>query len=221
VALAYGKQRGGPTTQFAERRVFAQWFPDESNLRQNHPFCNNANAAIRRSLWEETPYDEDLTGLEDLDWAKRAIAAGHHLAYIAEAEVVHVHDETPRQIYNRYRREAIAFKRIFPQERFHFADFLRLWVLNVATDYSRALRRGVLRCEWLGIPRFRLMQFLGTYRGYAYQKPITQPLRRTFYYPNRRQTEAKSFEAHRRELRIHYEALDDSVIESSTRPDSD
>jgi rhamnosyltransferase len=69
VALTYGKQRGDENTKFSEQQIFATWFPGESVLRQTHPFCNNANAAIRRALWELHPYDETLTGLEDLDWA--------------------------------------------------------------------------------------------------------------------------------------------------------
>ncbi len=73
IALSYGKQRGADVTQYAEHRVFARWFPDESDKRQVHPFCNNANSAIRRELWTEQPYDEDITGLEDLDWAKKCV----------------------------------------------------------------------------------------------------------------------------------------------------
>lgn len=126
VALVYGKQRGDETTKYSERAIFARWFPDISNLRQDHPFCNNANAAIRRSVWEQVPYDETLTGLEDLDWANRAMVLGHRIAYAGEAEIVHVHNETAEHICNRYRREAIAMKHIFPQERFTLWDFARL-----------------------------------------------------------------------------------------------
>ncbi len=47
VGLVYGKQRGGETTKFSEHQVFARWFPEKSENAQDHPFCNNANAAIR------------------------------------------------------------------------------------------------------------------------------------------------------------------------------
>ena len=186
VALSYGKQRGNDTTKYSEHQVFARWFPDQSNHNQDHPFCNNANAAIRRAVWEQLPYDETLTGLEDLDWARRAMQLGYRIAYSADAEVVHVHNETSRQTYNRYRREAIALKRIFPEERFHLWDFVRLFVANVFSDYAQARRQGVLRQELMGIPRFRLMQFWGTYRGYAQRGPVTSLLRQTFYYPHSR-----------------------------------
>jgi glycosyltransferase involved in cell wall biosynthesis len=206
--LVYGKQRGDKSTQYAERRVFVQWYPDESRHRQDHPFCNNANAAIRRALWSELPYDEGLTGLEDLDWAKRAMALGYHLAYAAEAEVVHIHEETPRQTYNRYRREAIAFKRIFPEERFRLLDLARLWLANTYSDYRHALRDGVLARELWAIPRFRLMQFTGTYRGYRQHKPVSQQLRRTFYYPNHRHATPSDPASDRTEARIRYEAVE-------------
>ena len=141
---------------------------------------------MRRALWERLPYDETLTGLEDLDWAKRAMQLGYRIAYAPDAEVIHVHHESPRQIYNRYRREAIALKRIFPEERFHFGDFVRLFVANVFTDYGQARRAGVFRQEFTSIPTFRLMQLWGTYKGYSQRGPVTTQLRQTFYYPQSR-----------------------------------
>jgi rhamnosyltransferase len=183
IALAYGQQRGDETTRYSEQQVFAKWFPEQSNRNQEYPFCNNANAAIRRDLWERMPYDETLTGLEDLDWAQRALRSGYRLAYCAEAEVIHIHNETPSRICNRYRREAIAFKRIFPNERFRFGTFLNLLSRNILSDYYHALHDHCLRKNALLIPMFRLMQFWGTYRGSAQSRPLDNKLRQTFYYP--------------------------------------
>ncbi|MDD2923130.1 MAG: glycosyltransferase family A protein, partial [Anaerolineales bacterium] len=102
VALTYGKQRGPDFAKFSERQIFHQWYPDESDLKQVTAFCNNANSAIRKSLWEQNRYDEEITGLEDLAWAKWAKAQGYGVAYTAEAEIIHVHNETPRGVFNRY-----------------------------------------------------------------------------------------------------------------------
>lgn len=184
VALVYGRQRGNETTKYSEHQVFARWFPDESNLRQDYPFCNNANAAIRRELWERLPYDEDLTGLEDIDWAKRVMKFGYHIAYVADAEMVHVHNETARHLYNRYRREAIALGRISPEERFHMREFVRLFLGNVASDYHHAWHNRVLWQNIWSVFVFRLMQFWGAYRGFAQRSPITSQLKQRFYYPN-------------------------------------
>jgi len=183
IALTYGKQRGSPTTKFSEHQIFAHWFPDHSDLHQTHPFCNNANAAIRRSLWEQHPYDETLSGLEDLAWANWAIDQGYKLAYVPEAEIIHVHNESLRGIYNRYRREAMAFKRIFPQEKFHLGDFLRLVTSNIVSDLWQATRQRTLWNSLTSILGFRWMQFWGTYQGYRQAGPLTWKLRQTFYYP--------------------------------------
>ncbi len=183
IALSYGKQRGDASTKFSEGQIFSRWFPDQTTLNQPHPFCNNANAAIRRSVWQQQPYDESLSGLEDLAWAHWAKGEGHRIAYIAEAEIVHVHNESPQSIYNRYRREAMAFKRIFPEERFHLGDFARLVMTNIASDlwhaaYQRVPLRSLGSIFW-----FRWMQFWGTYQGYQDSGPLTWQLRQTFYYP--------------------------------------
>jgi len=183
VALTYGKQRGNHTSKFAERQVFSRWYPEDSINRQNHPFCNNANAAIRRRLWELHPYDEGLSGLEDIAWAKWALDQGHTISYVAEAEVVHVHDESPQGVYNRYRREAMAFKRIFPQERFTLLDFTKLVATNIFNDLWKSAREGSIWQHFSSIIWFRWMQFWGTYQGYSQSGPLTWELRKTFYYP--------------------------------------
>ena len=115
VALTYGKQRGPNSARYSEQQIFHQWYPDAGKPNQPTAFCNNANAAIRKSLWKQNPYDETLTGLEDLAWAKWAKEQGHQIDYVPEAEIIHVHNETPHGVFNRYRREAMAFKQIYPE----------------------------------------------------------------------------------------------------------
>jgi glycosyltransferase involved in cell wall biosynthesis len=183
VALTYGRQVGGPTTPYSESQIMATWFPAESNPRQEHPFANNANAAIRRSEWETAPYDEDLTGLEDLDWAGKAIVRGARIAYVAEAPVVHLHDERFSQTLNRYRREAIAHSRIFNDPRMGRLEAARLWLANVFNDYVHALRDRKLVSNLVSIPKFRFAQFVGTYQGFSQHGEVPQELRRRFYYP--------------------------------------
>ncbi len=182
-AVTYGKQRGGEATQFSEEQIFLQWYPDASRPNQPHPFCNNANAAIRRNLWEKHAYDETLPGLEDLAWARWAFEQGHRIVYVPEAEIVHVHHETPHGVFNRYRREGMAFKQIYPHEQFHFADFVRLFCGNSTSDLREAARQRRFRRSWEGILWFRWMQFWGTYQGYRQSGPLTWQLKQAFYYP--------------------------------------
>jgi rhamnosyltransferase len=183
VALTYGKQRGTEASKFSEQQHFAKMYPDRSALAQTDPICNNANAAIRRELWQLRRYDESLPGLEDLEWASWAVGQGYHLAYVAEAEVAHVHDESPRQVYNRYRREAIALKRMRPHEHFGLLDFLRLYTTNVASDWFHAVRESQWLSVWREVLWFRFMQFWGTHRGFSHRGPVSKRLIQAFYYP--------------------------------------
>ena len=211
VALVYGKQRGDDRTKFPEKRVFRRWFPEEDIERQGSPFCNNANAAIRRSVWEEHRYDESLPGLEDMDWAKRVREDGWAISYNADAEVIHVHEETARQVYNRYRREAIAHREIMDDEAFTFLDFCRLFTSNTVADYRAAIREGELPGSLVEIPRFRLMQFLGTWRGFNQEVPVSDRLRQRFFYPDTEGYPGTTREEVGRELRIDYSERDASI----------
>lgn len=188
VAVAYGKQRGDENSKYSEHRVFETWFPDGPGGIQDHPFSNNANAAVRRAVWQQMPYDETLTGLEDLAWAKQAMARGWRVAYAPEAVIVHIHEETLPRIYNRYRREAIALNGIYPDQRFTLWDFVRLFTANVVSDLSHAASDGVLWRAARSIVTFRLMQFWGTYRGFQQRDPVSAALKQTFYYPTIRRS---------------------------------
>lgn len=208
IGLVYGKQVGGYKTRLSEHRIFSQWFPEEQSKVQKNPFCNNANAAIPRTMWLKYPYDEDLTGLEDIAWAKLALNNGFRIAYQPAAVVAHIHDETYCQIYNRYRREAIAFKRIFPEETFTSIDFLRLFFSNTLADYRHALQQGKFFSCWRDITLFRLSQFKGTYQGFRESGRVTDQVKHRLYYPNN-QVEPVSQTAKSPEqesLRIDYES---------------
>ena len=183
IGLVYGKQRGDGNTRYSEHQQFKRMYPDESSIPQKHPLCNNANAAIRQSLWKQRKFDESLSGLEDLDWATWLLSQGRYLAYSAGGTVVHVHNESPRQVSTRYKREAIALARIRPEETFSFYDFLTLYTSNIISDLKCALvDRRFFQVSW-SILWFRWMQFLGTYLGFRHAGPMTDEVIRAFYYP--------------------------------------
>lgn len=195
IALSYGKQRGAETTRYSEHRQFERMYPDESDIPQRHPLCNNANAAIRRELWEQHPYDESLSGLEDLEWATWALKQGHLLAYTADAEVIHVHEESPRQVFQRYKREAVALAQIRPEENFSLVDLLRLYFSNVRRDLQHAVQERKIARVFGEVFWFRWMQFWGTYIGFRHAGPVTDEVIQAFYYPN----DTKATKAARRE----------------------
>ncbi|MCD0458881.1 glycosyltransferase [Roseiconus lacunae] len=185
VGMVYGRQIGDVNTRYSESRVFERWFPRESVQNQGTPFCNNANAAIRKCIWEAYGYNETLPGLEDVELANRMQSDGLRLSYSAEAQIVHVHDESASQIYNRYRREAIAFKQIFPREHLTMASAARLVMSNILSDACHAYRDGLISKHLVDIAIFRSMQFLGAYQGFRQKGPVSAELAQRFYYPSK------------------------------------
>ncbi len=183
VAIAYGRQVGDERTKFSESRVMLKWFPNDNIWDQGHPFSNNANAAVLKSVWRESPYDESLTGLEDLDFAKKALSRGYKIAYVADAPVVHVHEETWNIVRNRYRREAIAYSRIVEGSKMSLARALGLALSNIASDYLEAVKVKRLRDNLLSIPQFRIAQFIGAWEGFRAPDHVSARLLERFYYP--------------------------------------
>lgn len=184
VALVYGRQTGDEDrTAFSEMEIMRRWFPDPRDTDQDHPFCNNANCAVRASVWNVLPYDERLTGLEDMEWAGRALEEGYRLWYESEASIVHIHEERVSQTVNRYRREAIAHKRIFGHQKMGMIEALGLFAANTARDFLAAIPRRKLLRNLLAIPRFRAAQFYGSWQGFRQDGAPTSTLKRRFYYP--------------------------------------
>lgn len=183
VAIAYGRQVGDERTKFSESRVMLKWFPHQNIWDQGHPFSNNANAAILKSLWDACPYDETLTGLEDLDFAKKALDKGYKIAYVADAPVVHVHEETWSTIRNRYRREAMAYARIVEGSKMSLPRAIGLALSNIASDYKDAVKANRIRTNLIGIPEFRFAQFIGAWEGFRKPDHVSTRLLERFYYP--------------------------------------
>jgi glycosyltransferase involved in cell wall biosynthesis len=219
IGLVYGMQRGNELTKFSEHQIFKKWFPAEDVANQSSYFCNNANCAIRRSLWEIHPYDEHLTGLEDLAWAK-GLKGRMQVAYSADAEVIHVHDETWDRVRNRYRREAIALRSIEPELRFTAADFVRLVFGNVTADLREARRQRRMREVFGEVLLFRINQFWGTYSGHRFPAPMTAELKDRFYYPHAARAgsgEPPSRAVAAPELRIAYDAAP-GIVRDTGKP---
>lgn len=201
VSIAYGRQVGDERTKFSESRVMLKWYPSHNIWDQDHPFSNNANAAVRKSLWEELRYDETLTGLEDLDFAQKALVKGHKVSYVADAPVVHVHEESWTTIRNRYRREAMAYSRIVEGSSMPPGRAVRLAFSNIADDYREAMKTGRLRGNFVSIPLFRFAQFGGAWQGFRAPDTVSARLLERFYYPAESRITVQLPEPGRR---IHY-----------------
>src|SRR5579864_3508555 len=73
---------------------------------------SDANAAIRRNVWESTRFPEDLKVFEDMGIAKRILDAGWKIVYEPEAAVIHSHNHSTIGLFKRYFDIGYTLKRL-------------------------------------------------------------------------------------------------------------
>ena len=98
IGMVYGAQRVGPENSIAEERSLLGNFINTSQIMIDEPSGHNGNSAIRHNLWLRYQFDERLTGLEDMAWAKLIQRDGFRVFYSAEARIVHIHEESLKQV---------------------------------------------------------------------------------------------------------------------------
>ena len=198
----YGRQIGDDSSHFSESQIFLKYFPALSAIPQDGIFCNNANAAIHRSAWVETKFDEDLTGLEDMALAKVLIDRGMKIGYVSEATVLHLHSESWQQVRRRFARESFALNSILPRVHLTFIDALRYYLISCWSDICAAHAVGKLFLNILDIIFYRFHQYLGSYIGNQIQRDLSAREKDAFFYPD-----ANNFHWHRRWLRSNIKSL--------------
>ena len=183
-SYTYGRQVGRePLTKFSETQLFEKYFPQTSAVPQDSFFCNNANSALTKAVWEEHQFDEELTGLEDMELAKRLYLDGHKIGYVAEATVEHIHEESWGQVKRRYEREALALRDIMPEVTLGIRDCIRYITAGVIFDFAAALRDRRLHREAVDIIMFRTMQYVGIYKGNHLHRQVSRETKEKYFYP--------------------------------------
>lgn len=183
VAYSYGRQMGNEQGYMSECRIFAKYFPPDSRIPQEGFYCNNANSALLKTVWQVNRFDEELTGLEDMHLAKSLIRSGHKIAYVASAPVFHIHNETWAQVKRRFEREAIALQHIMPEIHVSLVDCVRYWISAASLDLYAAYREGALSRRAREIVLYRLMQYWGAYRGNHIHRKLSKHRKEAYYYP--------------------------------------
>lgn len=182
----YGRQIGRDTTKYSETKIFSKYFPETEEYKKDDFFCNNANSAIHRDIWKKYLFDEEITGLEDMELAKRYFIDGGKISYTPSATVYHIHDESWMQTKRRYEREAIALQKILPEVNITFLDMLRYIFISIIEDLKFAIIDGKFIKEFIGIIKFRIAQYTGTYRGNHEQRALSKKRKENYFYPKRR-----------------------------------
>lgn len=91
VAGVYGRQVPTSASDPVDKRDLVRTFGPEHRVQQEDSFFHNANSMIRRNVWEEIPFKEEVTNIEDQIWGNEVVDAGYKLVYDPAAEVYHHH----------------------------------------------------------------------------------------------------------------------------------
>jgi glycosyltransferase involved in cell wall biosynthesis len=91
VAGVYGRQEPLPDSDPFDKRDLWTTFGLERRVQTRDIFFHNANSIILRRVWNEVPFDEEISGVEDRDWAKKVLGRGYKIVYEPNASVYHHH----------------------------------------------------------------------------------------------------------------------------------
>jgi len=179
---AYGRQiaRKG-VSKFSEAMVFKKYYPEITSNPQAGYFCNNANSAIHWATWNTHRFNEELTGLEDMEFAKRLVNQGGTISYVSNSTVEHIHRENWSRIKIRYEREAAALTSIEPNLNLSLVNATRMYCFAVYSDI-RALESisfGALK----EISLYRLCQYSGSYLGSQSSRERIRKMQKEYFYP--------------------------------------
>ena len=91
LAGVYGRQLPLSYTGDKDKRDLLITFGRDRKVQVKDYFFHNANSILPRAIWEEFPFDEESTNIEDRIWGKQIIEAGYEIVYDPSAPVYHYH----------------------------------------------------------------------------------------------------------------------------------
>jgi rhamnosyltransferase len=167
VAASYARQilMRGHYDPLGEKDLM-RCYPPTSRL-QDAPNCWFANTCsmVRRSLWEEHPFDEGAIISEDHEWAKWAQSQGYAIAYAADAVVQHYHyDYNLGDLWRRYHGEGRGLYHIHGRSFGLFAALFN-YAREVVSDGLWLARHGKFLYWPFGIYQ-RTVKFAALYCGF-------------------------------------------------------
>ena len=168
IAAVFGRQIPRPECRPMFFKDTEETFGDGARQRFWKHCFSMASSAIRREVWENHPFREDLQYSEDIDWTWRMRQQGYSIRYVPDSIVMHSHNYTVGQWYRRQFGEGKAEAAIFSWsawERFWLRYSLMPFVRQVLADTKYAVKRGHPSLL-LESPVYRFAQMLGRRAGF-------------------------------------------------------
>ncbi len=91
IAGVYGRQEPLSSSSALDKRDLTVVFGLDERTQKKDSFFHNANSAIPRKIWDQFPFDEETTNIEDRLWGALVIQKGFYIHYTPKASVYHYH----------------------------------------------------------------------------------------------------------------------------------
>jgi rhamnosyltransferase len=127
-----------------------------------------ASSGVRKDIWLERGFLETLRYAEDDEYTRWCKRHGYHVRYCAESVVIHSHNYTPAQAYQRSFGDAKALASSWPghPDAFNWTRTVLLgWLSDLRHDLRFCLRTHRIR-EFPGSIRIRWRQRCGKLHGF-------------------------------------------------------
>lgn len=159
--LVYGKQIPDERSPLSEANHLGSWFKD-GYLNEPNIFCNNGCSAFKYEVWNMIKFDESASGCEDLIFSHELYRKNLKVIYEPNAVVSHYHNENFKNIFNRYKREAMIVKS-FLMFNYGLMDLIKCTLREVLSDLSFRKNVNYKRRNLLSILGYRISKNLGQY----------------------------------------------------------
>jgi rhamnosyltransferase len=168
-AAVFGRQIPRPDCQAVYAFDYERCFgPNRESAGWDH-FFSMANSGIRKDIWARRGFLEKLQYSEDDEYTRWCRAQGYRVVYCPDSVVMHSHNYTPAQAYQRGFGEGRALAAICPEKQNEFK-----WPRYVLLGWVNDLRRDLYFCarnrrwpEWPHAARIRWQQRCGRFAGFT------------------------------------------------------
>jgi rhamnosyltransferase len=160
VAAAFGRQIPRPDCQAVFAHDYERCFGSNRESASWEHFFSMASSGIRKEIWAKRGFNTRLQYSEDDEYTRWCRAEGYRVAYVPESVVMHSHNYTPEQAYQRSFGEARALAAVWTGrcEDFNWPRTVLLgWLNDARRDLMFCSRTNRLR-EWPHALRVRWRQ---------------------------------------------------------------
>ena len=162
VAATFGRDIPWPEACPSQARDILNHFPE---VGPDGNKFSNANAALRKEIWNMIQFDEQLRACEDVLWSRSVMSKGYKIIYASKATVFHSHTPSLRYIFNRYLKERQSIKNLIDLPDMKVKDIFRNAWRESINDFAFARENGYHKQWYFHIPFYRLAQEVGLYIG--------------------------------------------------------